>query len=350
MPITIDCPRCKKPLAVPRKKAGSYVRCPECAGRLWVPPDAAGKSSENKPGGSVEADQGSMDTSSVSTIPPAPGPPSGPIPAAPPPQSAPLSPGGPPVAPPTSRPQETGPQQAVPVPPHRPGAPLPTLAPSSTGRTPQPPTPGRQPLASPKPPSDGSGSVSALRGPGALAPGATAAGASQEQLTRPKTARFIPAQPAESSLRVAEDGTLPQLQLRESNAPRGGPQEPKGSNPWLVFVAVGLSALASVFLLLTDPAAPPASLQEEKANARWRIEEEYFANLNSADPLKPYQLLLREAQQAHSRGDWATEREKYREVLALLREERAPFERGLTGSRRRDKALEELITVLLASN
>ena len=37
MPIKLECPRCKKPLAVPRKKAGSYVHCPGCGGRFWAP-------------------------------------------------------------------------------------------------------------------------------------------------------------------------------------------------------------------------------------------------------------------------------------------------------------------------
>lgn len=37
MPLDVDCPRCKHPLAVPESQAGSYVRCPRCRGRLWVP-------------------------------------------------------------------------------------------------------------------------------------------------------------------------------------------------------------------------------------------------------------------------------------------------------------------------
>jgi|GEM_PF-2462006 len=40
MAIKLPCPRCKKPLAVPNKKAGTYVNCPLCNGRLWVPKDS----------------------------------------------------------------------------------------------------------------------------------------------------------------------------------------------------------------------------------------------------------------------------------------------------------------------
>ena len=37
MPVSVDCPRCKHPLSVPESQAGSYIRCPQCRGRLWVP-------------------------------------------------------------------------------------------------------------------------------------------------------------------------------------------------------------------------------------------------------------------------------------------------------------------------
>jgi hypothetical protein len=47
MAIKLDCPRCKRPLSVPNKKAGGYANCPRCGGRFWVhdgsgggPPDA----------------------------------------------------------------------------------------------------------------------------------------------------------------------------------------------------------------------------------------------------------------------------------------------------------------------
>ena len=41
MPIKLDCPRCKKVLSIPSKKAGSYALCPNCNGRFWVPEDAS---------------------------------------------------------------------------------------------------------------------------------------------------------------------------------------------------------------------------------------------------------------------------------------------------------------------
>ena len=37
MAIKFDCPRCRNSLLVPGEKAGSYVNCPRCGGRFWVP-------------------------------------------------------------------------------------------------------------------------------------------------------------------------------------------------------------------------------------------------------------------------------------------------------------------------
>ena len=50
MAIKIDCPRCRKPLSVPRKKAGGYAHCPECNGRFWVPEHPAQNASTTDTG------------------------------------------------------------------------------------------------------------------------------------------------------------------------------------------------------------------------------------------------------------------------------------------------------------
>ena len=67
------------------------------------------------------------------------------------------------------------------------------------------------------------------------------------------------------------------------------------------------------------------------------------------EPPKEYQVLLRRAQQAYSRGDRESERRNYRQVLKLLHaEERSQFV-GLTDPRgtARDKLLERLIAEIL---
>ena len=40
MAVRTQCPRCKQPLSVPNKLAGSYASCPRCQGRFWVSKDA----------------------------------------------------------------------------------------------------------------------------------------------------------------------------------------------------------------------------------------------------------------------------------------------------------------------
>ena len=81
------------------------------------------------------------------------------------------------------------------------------------------------------------------------------------------------------------------------------------------------------------------------------IEDKFFGAGNIENKgLEPYQVLLREAQLAHSHGDFETERQRYRRVLDMLRAEHGADEKGLTGSHRRDKELEGEISVLLGGS
>lgn len=65
---------------------------------------------------------------------------------------------------------------------------------------------------------------------------------------------------------------------------------------------------------------------------------------------KPYQVNLREAQLAHSRGDRELEIELYRNVMNRFRaEDRNPYS-GLTGSPTRDLELEELLAIMLSED
>ena len=76
----------------------------------------------------------------------------------------------------------------------------------------------------------------------------------------------------------------------------------------------------------------------------WRVDTS-----ENPQPLKEYQVLLRRAQQAYSRGDRESERRNYRQVLKLLHaEERSQFV-GLTDPHgtTRDKLLERLIAEIL---
>ncbi len=259
MPIQLDCPQCKRPLAIPSKKAGSFVACPQCNARLWVPGDA----SKAKPIAPVEG--------------------------------APLSPSRlapPPASPPASQ----AARSLVPTPPPEPvsAAPAHSLVPAKPA----------------------------------------------------KVAHFITAQTARSTLKPADDGRLPELHLSEPG--RAAPQEAtsRGTNPLVLFGLLCLSAVASLVLLLWPTEPGQGARQPEKEQVRQAIRDRFFADMDQM-PRQPYQLMLREAQRAHARGDFRQERALYRKVLGLLRAERKP-ERGVTGSLGLDQELEQYLTLLLS--
>jgi hypothetical protein len=186
-------------------------------------------------------------------------------------------------------------------------------------------------------------------GRGALSSQSTPPAAPPASPALRKTAKFIATEAAQSGLKLAEDGKLPSLRLKEA----GGQAEKKdagssGVNPLLLFGALAFSLVATVVLVFlpTEPEAPGRAT--EKQAARREIEENYIAGMDKEAALAPYQIRLREALQARSRRDFAEERRQYRRVLDMLRAERGKFDRGLTGSPAKDETLEKLITTLLS--
>ena len=281
MPIKLDCPRCKKPLAVPSKKIGSYVNCPHCAGRFWVSkPDAP----ENQP---LPVPQNGL---SRATPPPA------------------ANGSGARQAPP---PADGSPAyqfwQTAPATADAPaeGAMQPAFAP--------PPAPSAGPLPPPR-----------------------------------RVARFISAETADSPLKLAEDGKLPELHLSEPGQKAAQEKSGHSVHPLLLLVLLFTSMVMSTALVFIDFEPQDTGGRQRAERARAVIEEQFFAHLDPGQPLEPYQLRLREAQRAHSVGDMQTERQRYREVLQMLRAERGKFDRGLTGSRGRDEELEKQIAIVLS--
>ncbi len=161
-----------------------------------------------------------------------------------------------------------------------------------------------------------------------------------------KVARFISAEAAQSSLKLAEDGKLPELRLLEAGEAAAKESGPRRSNPLVLFGVLSLSAVVCLVLVLLPAETSPSANTREKQRAREMIEKEYFAEMDQL-PHYSYQFLLREAQRAHLRGDYKLERELYRKVLGLLRAERKP-EKGVTGSPNRDRDLEQYLTILLS--
>jgi hypothetical protein len=164
---------------------------------------------------------------------------------------------------------------------------------------------------------------------------------------RKKVARFIAAEAGDPGVQLAADGKLPELHIEDDNAEKK-PVEAKSMSPGMLIAGLCAAALCWGLLIYSvmEPAESPHS--QEKEEARQAIETDYFgAGAIDEKELKPYQLLLRDAQMAHARGDAKTERGDYRKVLGLLHAERRPDEKGLTGSFEKDKTLERAIVVLL---
>ena len=302
MAIKLPCPRCKRPLAVPNKKAGSYVNCPSCNGRLWVPGDA--------PADATHVEAVVAQGSSAGPAPPAS------VPASVLPGPTPLPPSASPgtIAKVMSAPAAGGkpPLPAGNAPP--PGAN--TAVPAPGARLPWQPAPPGGPAAPQAPPG-------------------------------PKVARFISAEAARSTLKLAEDGQLPELHLRDGDQQEKTRQKPKSVHPLVLIGALSLSVLLSIMMVLMDTGPQSASKAQLRAEARQYIEEYYFGRTQGKKPLEPFEKLLREAQREHDRGDDKAAQKLYREVLNLLRAERGLTEGGLTGSQTKDDKLEEQIKLLL---
>ncbi len=166
---------------------------------------------------------------------------------------------------------------------------------------------------------------------------------------RSKVARFIAAEAAESPLKLATDGKLPELRLEEGGTEKKAEQNQRSVNPLVMVGVLTISVVLSIVMVLMDVESSPQSGSRMKAQMRQRLTDHYFGlgDLNSKQ-LEPYQLKLREARQAYTRGDHKTEQQCYRSVLDMLRAEPGGNQRGLTGSRTKDKELDEAILVLLS--
>lgn len=298
MPITLDCPRCKQSLAVPSKMAGSYVNCPRCSGRFWVPEgtkDAGLKSAPEMP---AIAAPPSPERSSWT----APAELAGRASVAAPPVS---TSAGAPIARP---PMPPGP----PVPPPPPGGLWPEGA-HSPPAAPAAPPPVTMPLVPPPRPAGTSPSVSPAPPPPSLPPSAPAGQPGG------KVARFIVTDAAASTLKLAEDGKLPELHLQEGQDQR---REDKSSqvHPMVLIGLICLSVALSIGLLVVDVGGDGKGAAQGREKVWRAIEKDYFP-AEAGAPLQPYQRYLREARQAAARGDRKTEVNRLRTVLALLRAE-----------------------------
>jgi hypothetical protein len=166
-----------------------------------------------------------------------------------------------------------------------------------------------------------------------------------------RTARLISADAAQSTLKLAADGKLPELQLEEDKEKKKVAEEEGSSmNPLVLFGALTLSVAMSIGMVLMDSSAPKADGGLERTKAREMIETDYFGGgpLERGKQLLPYQEMLRDAHREHLRGNYRAERKLYQKVLNLLRAERGRNDSGLTGSTLRDRILENQLLILLS--
>lgn len=178
--------------------------------------------------------------------------------------------------------------------------------------------------------------------------------AGSTQVGKRTIARFITDGPGDPLVKLGEDGHLPELSLHEAEARKSGPAKAKSSNPLLLLGALGLSFGVTILMLFMETGIGGSGV--DKTKARREIVEYYG---KEDENLQPYQVALRQARQAASRGDREAERAEYFKVLKMLRSEsrdKVTKFTGLTGrldydpdsdNKKSDKRLEELIGILL---
>ena len=177
-------------------------------------------------------------------------------------------------------------------------------------------------------------------------PAAAAAAAPPAGPPGTNTARLKTAASAAPTIAPAADGKLPGLLLAEGETSATGGETGEKSVPlWMACVAVVGSTVLSVFLLLSESPGKKSAVSQQ-AEVRQQIASFYGAD---GSTLKPFQVLLREAQQAHSRGDRAMERQKYRQVLGLLRSEKRSKYENVTGTPSDDEKLAQWLSILLSN-
>jgi hypothetical protein len=296
--LQVHCPYCKRPVSAPVAMVGQRIMCPSCRAEIVLNPSALLVPAGAARGGNEAA--------------------------TPPPLAAPLPP-----------PVTAHPPAAVPPP----AAPLPA-----------PPPKPLTPYVVPAPPvRNATEGVPYSAPPQAVPPPAAQLPAAQSPAPPPvgsNTAKFLAATPQGPAITSTSDGKLPTLQLADSPDAKVAPAEGQ-SQPvplWLALLLVAGSTVISLLLVTHDFDGSQANATT-KAQARRQLTAFYGDDLT---PLAPFQVHLREAQLAHSRGDFTAERDRYRRVLALVRAEgRSQFE-GLTGTPDGDKELARLLAILLA--
>lgn len=322
MALSFHCPRCLKRLPFATDMLGQQVTCTACQLQFALTPAYLHQS----------------DDDSAATAPtlPAPTLPSSSVAAPTNPKSSVAAP----TRPVPTRPASTSPPQ-MPV-----ASGSAASARATSTHPPQPPPvqhAGAATVVSPVLPSDLNSETLLAEPPQVVLPQrATTAEVTTRPQSSPNARSKVLTTAPITTLKPAADGSLPTLALEQSLSKKDRPARQPPSS-LAVMGALGLSVVLSFALWMVDfdnspPVAPGAF------DARQKLVK--FLG-NEGEPLQPYQILLRESQLAHYRGDLKSEREAYRSVLRLLRSEDRGPRSTVTGATYDDAELEATLTQLL---
>lgn len=142
---------------------------------------------------------------------------------------------------------------------------------------------------------------------------------------------------------LSKDGTLPTLKLNDDVDEN--PVEEKRLKPGILALIICSSLLTSGLVLLMFGQEPDQ--KQERIEKTREVIRNYY-QIRPDEELKPYQIDLRQAQLAHSRGDYRTEIRAYETIMARFRSEDLSEFAGLTGSPTADVELQQCVSTLLS--
>lgn len=236
-------------------------------------------------------------------------------------------------APAVEAPAKAPPQQAPKQAKTKPKAPVgPPSKPPNHQKQPSPPP--TKPKSPPSPPPSEIELTTSVRQPPHAPP--QPAPKTQPRTQSPKRsvkrATFVTVDPAETNIHLGDDGKLPELVLNKTAKPEDEETaDSSGKPPWVMIAALVGSLGVSVLLLFAPIGGGSGETREQKS-ARDVLKDYYISNtFNPNAPLEDYQNVLRQAIQAHDRGDLPEERRLYRQTLDMLASEDLNEHRGLTG-------------------
>lgn len=175
----------------------------------------------------------------------------------------------------------------------------------------------------------------------------TPIGSTPEKRKR-KSAKLLTEAVSESKLQMGADGKLPELKVVEIQNPTANDKVESDQSPLTMIIVLCISVGVSVLLLFapTDSVSTSSDFQF----ALDSLEQHY---IGTKPPLKPYQVLLREAIQFENTGNRQKAKANYRKIVDMILAERRNTNTGLTApkfsaSEPNDKMLEQHLKVLLS--